>query len=113
MGRWSGLLEWPSWLLATVYLICTLVIMLVAQVVHLLIIKPTAEALISSASRAARALVATLTAKRHYVLKAETGHYRVITGTGHIQAGPATLSGTGTVTNPRRLSVARSLPLPY
>lgn len=40
------------------------------------------------------------TARRHYVLKAETGHFRVITGTANIHLGPATLSGFGTVSNP-------------
>lgn len=37
------------------------------------------------------------TAKRHYALKAETGHFRVITGTANLRAGPASLSAVGTV----------------
>jgi hypothetical protein len=40
------------------------------------------------------------TSKRHYVLKAETGHYHVITGTANMRLEPASLHAVGTVYNP-------------
>jgi hypothetical protein len=56
--------------------------MVVVEIVHLLIVKPIAAKVLSSASRAARELVAGLlalrtTQRRHYVLKPETGHLEV------------------------------------
>jgi hypothetical protein len=38
-------------------------------------------------------------ATRHYVLKTETGHFRVITGTANMQLGPMTVYAVGTVPN--------------
>ena len=82
-------MEWPGWLLALIYLSCTLLLMLVVEIVHLLIIRPVAAKVVSLASRAARLLVAALTAKPHnYVLTVNTGELLVVGSSVRVQLGP-------------------------
>ena len=118
MGKWINWLQVPPWLLVVINLICVFLVMLVAQVVHLLIVKPVAAKVASSVRRATRALVelaaglvAAPMTKPHYVIAADghaAGRALVIglaetvhvTGTAHVQLGPASISGFGTVTNP-------------